>query len=110
MISSPETLAIIAVVAVVTFLTRALPFLIFKDAAKLPRKIVYLGSVLPMGIMVCLIVYCVRNTMFLTFPYGLPEIISIASVIGLHLWKRNTMISIGCGTILYMVLIQFMVN
>lgn len=64
MITSVETLIIIAVAAVCTFLTRALPFMIFKNAEALPKKIVYLGKVLPMAIMLCLIVYCVRNTAF----------------------------------------------
>ena len=64
MIGITDSLLIIAVAAVCTFLTRALPFMIFKNAEALPRKIVYLGNVLPMAIMLCLIVYCVRNTSF----------------------------------------------
>lgn len=107
MIGSTDTFVIIAVVSVCTFLTRALPFLIFKNAKQLPGHIVYLGKVLPMAIMLCLIVYCVRNTMFFEYPYGIPEIASILVVAGLHVWKRNNMISIVIGTILYMVLIQF---
>lgn len=106
MIRSQDTLIIIAIVVVCTFMTRALPFLVFKDADRLPQKIIYLGKVLPMAIMLCLIVYCIRNTAFLTYPYGLPELISIAAVVSLHLWKRNNMISIIGGTVLYMVLIQ----
>ena len=106
MITSVETLIIIAVAAVCTFLTRALPFMIFKNAEALPKKIVYLGKVLPMAIMLCLIVYCVRNTAFLQYPYGLPELLGIAAVVVLHLWKRNNMISIIGGTLLYMVLVQ----
>ena len=106
MITSVETLIIIAVAAVCTFLTRALPFMIFKNAEALPKKIVYLGKVLPMAIMLCRIVYCVRNTAFLQYPYGLPELLGIAGVVVLHLWKRNNMISIIGGTLLYMVLVQ----
>ena len=59
-----------------------------------------------MAIMLCLVVYCLRNTAFLTYPYGIPELISIGVVVILHVWKRNNMISIVCGTVLYMVLIQ----
>lgn len=106
MINAQETLAIIAVVALCTFLTRALPFLIFKNTAELPEKVVYLGRVLPMAIMLCLVVYCLRNTVFLEYPYGIPELISVGAVIILHVWKRNNMISIVCGTLLYMCLIQ----
>lgn len=94
MIGITDSLLIIAVAAVCTFLTRALPFMIFKNAEALPRKIVYLGNVLPMAIMLCLIVYCVRNTSFFQYPYGLPELLGIGSVVLLHVWKRNNMISI----------------
>lgn len=106
MIDVKESLAIILVVAITTFFTRALPFLIFKNTSTLPEKVVYLGKVLPMAIMLCLVVYCLRNTAFLTYPYGIPELISIGVVVILHVWKRNNMISIVCGTVLYMVLIQ----
>lgn len=106
MIGNTDTFMIIAVASVCTFLTRALPFLVFKNAQQLPNYIVYLGKVLPMAIMLCLVVYCVRDAAFLVYPYGLPEIISIFSVGILHIWKRNTIISIICGTVLYMVLIQ----
>lgn len=106
MIGVKESLAIILVVAITTFFTRALPFLIFKNTTTLPEKIVYLGKVLPMGIMLCLIVYCLRNTIFTTYPYGIPEVISVGVVALLHIWKRNNMISIVCGTVLYMILIQ----
>ena len=101
MIGITDSLLIIAVAAVCTFLTRALPFMIFKNAEALPRKIVYLGNVLPMAI-----VYCVRNTSFFQYPYGLPELLGIGSVVLLHVWKRNNMISIIGGTLLYMVLVQ----
>lgn len=106
MIGVKESLAIILVVAITTFFTRALPFLIFKNTTTLPEKIVYLGKVLPMGIMLCLIVYCLCNTIFTTYPYGIPEVISVGVVALLHIWKRNNMISIVCGTVLYMILIQ----
>lgn len=39
-------------------------------------------------------------------PHGLPELISIAVITALHLWKRNVLLSIGVGTALYMVLVQ----
>lgn len=106
MLSVYASLSIILVVALCTFLTRALPFLVFKDPDALPHKIVYLGKVLPMAIMLCLIVYCVRNTAFLSYPYGIPEVLSIGCVVGLHVWKRNTMLSILGGTFIYMMLIQ----
>ena len=83
--------------------TCAALLLIFK-ALNTPRKIAQ--GVLPMAIMLCLIVYCVRNTSFFQYPYGLPELLGIGSVVLLHVWKRNNMISIIGGTLLYMVLVQ----
>ena len=106
MIGISDSLMIIGVVAICSFLTRALPFMIFKNTAVLPKKIVYLGNVLPMAIMFCLIVYCIRDTSFLTYPYGLPQVLGILCVVVLHLWKRNNMISIIGGTIFYMFLVQ----
>lgn len=106
MISVGASLSIILVVAFCTFLTRALPFFIFKNPDALPKPIIYLGKVLPMAIMLCLIVYCVRNTAFLAYPYGIPELLGIGCVVLLHVWKRNNMISIIGGTVVYMVLIQ----
>ena len=54
-----------------------------------------------------LVVYCLKGAVFTAFPFALPELLSVAAVAGLHLWKKNTMLSIGGGTILYMVLVQF---
>ena len=34
------------------------------------------------------------------------ELIAAAAVVGLHLWKKNTLLSIAAGTALYMVLVQ----
>lgn len=66
----------------------------------------YLGKVLPPATMAMLIVYCLRSTQVLSWPFGLPELIAVAAVVGLHLWKRNNLISICGGTLLYMVLVQ----
>ena len=53
-----------------------------------------------------LVVYCLRNVSVVSAPHGLPELISIAVLAALHLWKRNVLLSIGVGTVLYMVLVQ----
>ena len=106
MITTQASLSIILVVAFCTFLTRAIPFLIFKNPDKLPKRILYLGKVLPMAIMLCLIIYCVRHTAFMSYPNGIPEFLGIGCVVLLHIWKRNNMISIIGGTFVYMMLIQ----
>ena len=67
----------------------------------------YLGKVLPFAIIAMLMVYCLKGTSLLEWPYGLPELIAVAAVVMLHLWKKNTLLSIGVGTVLYMLLVQF---
>lgn len=97
---------IIVVAALVTMATRFLPFLIFRGSRKTPDIIVYLGKVLPYAIMGMLVVYCLKDVSFLSAPYGIPELLGCAAVAALHLWKRNTLLSIGVGTVFYMVLVQ----
>jgi len=102
-----ESLGIILLVAIVTLATRATPFLIFRDHDKTPKFIFYLGKVLPLAIMGMLIIYCLKGSSFTVYPYALPELISVAVVVLLHLWKRNNLISICGGTAVYMILVQF---
>ena len=97
----------IAVVAICTFLTRVAPFLLFGGKRQPPAPVKYLGQVLPPAILATLVIYCLKNMQLLSYPYGLPELIAAAAVIFLHLWKRNNLLSIGVGTLLYMLLIQF---
>ena len=97
---------IVAVVALVTIGLRFLPFVVFSGNKQTPPFVAYLGRVLPYAIMGMLVVYCLRNTSIRTAPHGLPEVISCALVAGLHLWKRNTLISIVGGTACYMLLVQ----
>ena len=97
----------IAVMALVTMATRFLPFLIFGQKRKTPEIIVYLGKVLPCSIMGMLVIYCLKDVSFLQAPYGIPELLGIVVVAALHLWKRQSLLSIGVGTVFYMVLVQF---
>ena len=96
----------IAVAALVTAATRFLPFLIFRDGKKTPRIIVYLGKVLPCAIMGMLVVYCLKDVTLTAAPFGIPEAIGCMVVALLHIWKRNTLLSIGAGTVCYMLLVQ----
>ena len=98
--------ALVAVVALVTIFLRFLPFLIFRNRTS-PAFITYLGKVLPFSIMGMLVVYCLRNISFSAMPFGIPEVISVALVVGLHVWKKNTLLSIISGTVCYMLLVQF---
>ena len=102
-----HAIATIAVCAVVTAVLRFLPFLIFGENRKTPEVIAYLGKVLPFAIMGMLVVYCLKDVSFTSTPFGIPEIIGCAAVAGLHVWKRSTLLSIGVGTVVYMLLVQF---
>ena len=99
-------LLLVAVVALVTAFLRFLPFLIFGENRTTPPLIAYLGKVLPFSIMGMLVIYCLKDVSFLSGSFGLPEIISCAAVALLHIWKRNTLLSIGAGTVCYMLLVQ----
>ena len=101
-----HSVLLIAVVALVTIGLRFLPFLIFGENRKTPAVITYLGRVLPFAIMGMLVVYCLKDVRVIAAPFGLPELIGCAAVAGLHVWKRNTLLSIGAGTALYMLLVQ----
>lgn len=107
MLTTLQSLMIIIVIAVVTLFTRAIPFLIFSGQGETPKYVVYIGKVLPAAVIGMLIIYCVKNVSVLKLPYGIPEVISIITVASLHTWKRNNLISILGGTVLYMFLIQF---
>ncbi|MGM9661519.1 MAG: branched-chain amino acid transporter permease [Oscillospiraceae bacterium] len=124
MLTTGQAIASIAVMAVVTFLTRALPFLLFDRGDSPPKIVLYLGRVLPPAVIAMLIVYCLRSpaaaapaalTASLSGPLAAavsflagwaPQLIAGAAVILLHVWKRNNLLSIFGGTLLYMFLVQ----
>ena len=108
-----QTTYIIAMTAIcfaVTILLRAFPFLLFGSGRECPKIIRYIGRVLSPAAIAMLVVYCLcavfRNKGFAENGFGISELAASLTVIALHLWKRNPMLSILCGTILYMVLVQ----
>lgn len=101
-----QRLVTIALCALATMLTRFLPFLLFSSRRPTPKYARYLGRALPPAIFGMLVVYCLKNVSIVSGSHGLPELIAIAVTVGLHLWKRQTLLSIAGGTIAYMLLIQ----
>lgn len=97
----------ILVMTTVTVILRFLPFWVFPGNRPRPRIITYLGTVLPYAVMGMLVVYCLKTVSVLSAPYGLPELLAVAAVVLLHLWKKSTLLSIFGGTAFYMVLVQF---
>ena len=105
--TTTQALIIIALLALGTAVTRFLPFVLFRDAASAPPYVYYLGKLLPSAAISLLVVYCLRYVNLTSTPHGLPEVIGILVVAGLHIWKRNTLLSIAAGTVCYMLLVQF---
>lgn len=101
-----HSLLIVAVMAVFTALTRFLPFLAFPEGRKRPKVITYLGTVLPYALIGMLVIYCFKSVSVFAYPYCIPELLAVALVAVLHIWKRNTLISVFGGVIFYMVLVQ----
>ena len=97
----------IGMVILGTVLTRFLPFLLFPAGKPTPKYIQYLGKVLPSAVFGLLVIYCLKNVSIFTGSHGFPELLSIALVAALHLWKRQMLLSIAGGTICYMLLVQF---
>lgn len=97
---------VILIMGLVTLATRLLPVLVFGRGQKIPDFILYLGKVVPFTAMGLLIVYCLKDVSIMESPHGLPELISLAVVSGSYLWKRNTILSVVTGTVVYMILVQ----
>ena len=96
----------VAMCALGTMATRFLPFAIFSASRPTPPFVRYLGKALPGAVFGLLVVYCLKNVSLLGGSHGLPELIALAVVTALHLWKRNVLLSIGAGTVVYMLLVQ----
>lgn len=101
-----HSLLLVAVITLVTLLTRALPFLAFGGKHRPPEAILSLGRTLPRAIMGMLVVYCLRQVSPAAYPYGIPELLCVALAAGLHVWRRNTLLSIAVSTAAYMLLIR----
>ncbi len=106
MIDTVHSLLIVLVMAVVTAFLRFSPFLLFPEGRKRPKVVTYLGTVLPYALIGMLVVYCFKGVSVFEFPYGIPELIAAAFSVVIHVWRRNTLLSVFGGVILYMLLVQ----
>ena len=102
-----QKIIIIAVVSLGTLLTRFVPFLLFPQGKPTPKYIQYLGRVLPSAVFGLLVIYCLKNVSIFSGSRGIPELLALAVTVGLHLWKKQMLLSIAGGTIFYMLLVQF---
>ena len=101
-----QTLCIVLMVMLGTMCTRFLPFFLSPENRDPPAVVLYLGKVLPPAMMGLLVVYCLKDVAWTAAPHGLPELLAIAAVALVHVWKGNVLLSIAGGTVLYMVLVQ----
>lgn len=108
MLSTSDSLVVIGIIALCTFLTRVIPFLVFPSHKETPKFIKYLGNVLPYAIIGMLIVYCLKGVSLMASPFGFPELMAVLFIVIIHNWKRNTLLSVGGGTAVYMILLQMM--
>ena len=104
--SDSHAMIILLVIGFVTLMTRILPVLIFGRGEKVPDYILYLGKSVPFTAMGLLIVYCLKDVPIRESPHGLPELIALSVVSGTYLWKRNPILSVVIGTVVYMLLVQ----
>ena len=102
----PQQLMTVGLCILATMTTRFLPFLIFREKKETPAFIQYIGKYLPSAVFAMLVVYCLKDVKIFSGSHGIPEAIAILLTTGIHLWKRNMLISIAVGTLCYMLLIH----
>ena len=94
----------IAMCAMGTMATRFLPFLIFRKQT--PAYVRYLGDALPPAVFGMLVVYCLKGVSLAAAPHGIPELLALLSIFAVHVWKKNSLLSMAVGTAVYMFLVQ----
>lgn len=110
---SGYVLAALFAMGAVTVALRALPFAFVRTLKGSPL-FEFLGTTMPVGVMVALVVYTVFGRLGLSGEGGDPGAawavpVALLVTIGLHWWRRNTVASIFVGTALYMVLVNLVV-
>ena len=104
--NTAHVLLVILASAAVTFFTRAFPFFLFGKGEKMHPALAFIGRTLPLSVIAVLVVYCLKDTLFSSFSALWPQLAGVIATVLLHLWKRNNLISIGGGTLIYMILIR----
>lgn len=108
--TSQQQILTIAILALMTVLTRALPFIIFLEGKsrkkETPKYIQYLGKALPLAVFGMLVVYCLKDVQWLQGVHGIPEVVGILTTAAVHVWRRQLFLSMAVGTAIYMILIR----
>ena len=106
-LNAVENILTVIAITLGAMATRFTPFLLFPESKQPPEVVSYLGRVLPPAMMGLLVVYCLKGVSITINPYGLPELIAIGVIVLLHIWRKNVLLSIAGGTIVYMLLVQY---
>lgn len=104
--TTQQALITVAAMVLGTMITRFLPFILFPEGRKAPEYVTYLGKALPYSVIAFLVVYCLKGVDLNVSPHGAPEAIAITSMTLLHIWRKDTLLSIAAGTAVYMLLVQ----
>ena len=93
----------ILIAAVATLLTRFLPFIIFKGK-KIPKALDYLGFALPASVFGMILVYALKDTVVLSYPFAIPEVLGLLVTTVVYLCERETLLCMALGAVVYMFL------
>lgn len=104
--TTTQLLLTVFIAALATMCTRFLPFLLFPGDRQITPMIEYLGKVLAPAVFGLLVVYCLRDVSLFAGTHGIPEAVGIFVTVALHLWRKNLMLSMAGGTLVYMLLVQ----
>lgn len=103
--SNTYILCAILLSALCTLLVRAFPFVLLGGNKEVPGKIKYLGRILPTSIMAVLIVYCLKSVPGDFSGQGIRQLLAVGICAAVHIWRRNTLLSIVVSTGAYMILL-----
>ena len=95
-------------VALTTAAIRFAPFLLFPNGKKVPDFVQWLGKQLPRAVMAMLVIYCLKDVSFSQAADWIPALVGVAVTAAVHVWKKQMILSISAGTIIYMVLLRLL--
>jgi branched-subunit amino acid transport protein AzlD len=98
----------VALVALTTAAIRFAPFLLFPNGKKVPDFVQWLGKQLPRAVMAMLVIYCLKDVSFSQAADWIPALVGVAVTAAVHVWKKQMILSISAGTIIYMVLLRLL--
>jgi branched-subunit amino acid transport protein AzlD len=95
---------VIAIMSTATFATRLPPFVLFSGRGQHPL-LQFIAKYTPPMVMTILVIYMLKTVDYLS-EEGLYATAAIIATIGVHLWRRNVLLSTVAGTVTYMAFIQ----